>query len=367
LISPSQQRPFQRSLLPASLLIAAAVACFWPLVRHPFDLLVSTQRGGLNDLVTWYLPRREYPRLALAQFGQLPFWCPWVAGGIPFVGSFQTAVFYPPNWIFWFLPAREVVSWILVAHHLVAAVGAYFLARRLGATPLAASLAAITFGESPILLARTGEGHLTTLSTVAWYPWAFLAYEGLRLGRRGAWTAVVLTMALGFLAGHPQEFYYLTASLTAICGCDVAGRMWAVGARPGLGLGLRWAMAGVATLGLVAAELLPLAIYLGQAADEARLGLENPLTPSLPNLAQLVFPFILGAAASYRGPGTYFWETICYFGLVPLALAGYGVVAGWKAGRPVGRLALLGVVTFALAFGEATPLHGLLASARAGG
>jgi hypothetical protein len=355
-----------RSLLPAALLVAAAVACFWPLVRHPFDLLVGNQRGGLNDLVTWYLPRREYPRLALAQFGQLPFWCPWVAGGIPFLGSFQTAVFYPPNWIFWVLPARYVISWTLVVHHLLAAVGAYLLARRLGATALGASLAGITFGLSPVLIARTGEGHLTTVSTVAWYPWAFLAYEGLRSGRRGAWPAVVVTMALGFLAGHPQEFYYLAAVLTATCGCDVLGRAWATGAKPGLGLGLRWAMAGIATLGLVAAELIPLAIYLGQASDEARLKLVDPLTPSLTNLTQLAIPFGLGAAASYRGPGTYFWETICSFGLVPLALAAYGVFAGWRAHRPVGRLALLGVVTFALAFGDATPLHGLLASALPG-
>jgi hypothetical protein len=361
-MSSSRQRTIGRILLPTAVLLGTAIACFWPLVRHPLDLLVGIQRGGVNDLVTWYLPRREFPRLALSQFGQLPFWCPWVAGGIPFLGSFQTAVFYPPNWIFWVLPARFVISWTLVAHHLVAAIGAYFLARRLGATTLGASFAAIAFGESPILLARTGEGHLTTLSTVTWYPWALLAYDGLRSGRRGAWLAVVLTMGLSFLAGHPQEFYYLVAILTASCACEILGHLLAGRTKRGLALALGWATAGAATLGLVAAELIPLGIYLTQASDEARLRLENPLSPSLWNLAQLAFPFVLGTPASYGGPGTYFWETICYFGLVPLSLAAYGVVAGTRTRRPVGGLVLLGLITFALAFSEATPLHGLLAS-----
>jgi Bacterial membrane protein YfhO len=351
-----------RTALPVlGVLLASAAACFWPLFRHPADLLVGTQRGGANDLIFWYLPRREYPLLTLSQFGQLPFWCPWLGGGTPFWGSFQTAVLYPANWIFWFLPAQPLISWVLVAHHLVAAAGAQRLGRRLGVHPMGALFAAVAYGFSPVLLARTGEGHLTILSAVSWYPWCFLAYEGLREGSPRAALALPGIIALCFLAGHPQEVYYLVAGLTGLCGFDVL-RLLANGqGKKGGILGLRYGLVGLATAGLVAVELIPLGIYLGQASDQARLNSGMPLTPGAKNLLQLIVPFVMGDPATYRGPGTFYWETVSYFGTVPIWMAIVGLVAGFRDRRLVGRLAVIGIVSFVLAYGESTPLHGIVA------
>ncbi len=351
-----------RTALPVlGVLLASAAACFWPLFRHPTDLLVGTQRSGANDLIFWYLPRQEYPLLTLTQFGQLPFWCPWLGGGTPFWGSFQTAVLYPANWIFWFLPAQPLISWVLVAHHLVAAAGAQRLSRRLGVHPMGALFAAVAYGFSPVLLARTGEGHLTILSAVSWYPWCFLAYEGLREGSRRAAFALPGTIALCFLSGHPQEVYYLVAVLTGLCGFDVL-RLLANGQRKKGGiLWLRYGVVGLATAGLVAVELIPLAIFLGQASEQARLNSGMLLTPGARNLLQLILPFVMGDPATYRGPGTFYWETVTYFGTVPIWLAILGLVAGLRDRRLVGRLAVIGIVSFVLAYGESTPLHGIAA------
>jgi Bacterial membrane protein YfhO len=353
---------FLRPALPVlGVLLATAVACFWPLFRHPADLLVGTQRGGANDLVYWYLPRREYPLLSLSHYGQLPFWCPWLGGGMPFWGSFQTAVLYPANWIFWLLPARPLISWVLVAHHLVAAAGAYRLSRRLGVSPMGALFATVAYGFSPVLLARTGEGHLTILCAVSWYPWSFLMYEELRCGSRRAAIFLVGVMALCFLAGHPQELYYLAAGLAGLCTLDVLCLLAkGHGKKSGI-LGLRFGLAGLATAGLVAVELIPLGIYLGQSSGQARLNSGFPLTPHPRNLLQLIAPFVMGDPKTYSGPGTFFWETLSYFGTVPLWLAVVGLLAGLRDRQPVGRLALLGIASFVLAFGEFTPLHGIVA------
>ncbi len=356
------RRFLSRSALVFGVLAATLLACFWPLFRHPADLLVGVQNEGLNDLSIWYLPRREYPRLTLTRDGQLPFWCPWLGGGSPFLGSLQTAVFYPGNWPFWLFDARGLISWSLVGHHLVAAAGAYGLCRRLGGTSLGASFSAIAFGASPVLLARTGEGHLPALSVVSWYPWAFWMYEEFRSGSRRGFLGLVVVLSLAVLAGHLQESFYLVLALTCICLFE-AGRWTFAGQRArAAGLLARWVLAGTATAGLIAAELIPTAIYLTHTADKARLeagGLTG--APGLANLLQLLHPFALGGPESYSGPGAFYWETICHFGLVPLALAVLGLVVAIGDRRPVGRLAVTGALAFVLAFGERTPVHRLAA------
>lgn len=355
-------RSWRQAAPVVGVILIAGIACFWPLFQHPFDLLVGIQRGGTNDLTSWYLPHREYPLLTLTQFGQFPFWNPWVAGGTPFFGSFQTAVFYPPNWIFWFVPARSLISWDLVVHHLIAASGAYFLSRRLGASRLGATFASVIFGVSPILIARTGEGHLTTINTLAWYPWAFLAYQSLREGGRWSVIALLTTLALCFLAGHPQEFYYLILTLSVLCLVDM-GRCLVKGrVKDGLKHGLSCGLTGMATAGLVAAELIPLAVYLSNASAGARLKSSMPVSPGPSNLVQMVFPFANGGPAFYWGPGSYFWETICYFGLIPSGLAALGGCSSLRAGKQVSWVVIVGLGSFVLAFGEGNPLHELFAT-----
>lgn len=275
-------------------LLAIALACFGKLFLHPGEFLVGVQRGGLNDLVFWFLPRRDYPRLAFRQFGQLPFWCPWVGGGAPFLGSFQTALFYPPNWLFAIAPARGLISWIMVTHHALGALGAYLLSRRLGVCVLGCMFAAIAFGASPILLARTGEGHYATLCTVAWYPWAFLAYENLKQGRKCGWVEMAAVLALTFLAGHPQEFFYLVLTLSAVCVLETVLFLARGELRRGCALIARWGGAGLVAAALAAVELIPLAIYLLHASQEARLRSGIPLTPGWANCLQLISPMALG-------------------------------------------------------------------------
>jgi hypothetical protein len=341
-------------------LLGAVVVCFWPLFKHPGWLLVGFQHEGSNDLNWIFLTRRMVPQLVWSKYGQLPFWCPWWSGGSPLLGNLQAAIFYPFNWPFWILDVTATISWSLVFHHLVGAVGAYRLSRKLGGAPLGSSFAAVAFGFSPILLAHTSEGHLANISVVSWYPWAFSMYEGFRVGNRQSAVGLVLTLGLATLAGHPQEACYLILALTTVLIYEVFRsaldgaivRAWRL-------IG-GWALVGIATAGLVAAELIPMTTYLGQSAQAARLTSGAEGTPGLANLLQLLHPFALGGPTDYTGPGIHYWETICHFGLVALGLAVTGVITSIGEKRPIGRLAGVGAGSFLLAFGQRIPVLGTL-------
>ncbi len=355
-----------RCLWIAGLLLMSAEACFWPLFRHPTNLLVGVHGGESNDLTAQYLPWHEVPRLTLTRHGQLPFWSPWWGAGSPYLGNPQTSVFYPANLLYWVYEPWWLMSWVLIAHHVVAAAGAYGLCRRLGGTAIGAAFASVAYGFSPVLLARTGAGHYAGIGVVAWYPWAFWMYEDFRSGKRWGLPGVVIALSLAFLAGHPQELVYLVLALTATCLCDAGRSLRFEQPSRALKLVLRWLLAGAMTVGLVAAELIPMAVYYSQASREARLAASHEGEPGLANLLQLLHPFALGDPVSYRGPGSHYWETICYFGLVPLTLSILGLISAIRGRLPIWRLAFVGALAFVFSFGALTPVAGLFGTIMSG-
>ena len=61
----------------------------------------------------------------LARQPGLPLWNPYAFSGIPLLGDGQTAMFYPPNWLFWVLPAAHALTLSILAHFSIAGLGMY--------------------------------------------------------------------------------------------------------------------------------------------------------------------------------------------------------------------------------------------------
>ncbi len=342
-------------------LAAVAVGCFWQLVTHPRDVLVGPQRGGGNDLTTYFIPSRNYPRQCREQFGQWPFWNPLACAGVPYLGNPQSALFYPANWLCWWFDARDVLSWIMVAHHFWAGLGVYFLCRRLGFAWLSSVLGGCIFLAAPNLMAHTGEGHYAQLCAVAWVPWAFLSYDFMRAGIRPAGVALAVVLALSFFAGHLQETYYLVLLLTLMVVADSIAR-WRSGDRAGCGrLVLSWLLVSVAAATLVAVDLVPMLVFSRQMVRSSGLGSDvaGKIGVGTLNWFQLINPFAVGGPDSYAGRDKFFWESLLSFGLVPLVLSVVGVVRAWRR-HPVRRLTWFVIVAVAFAFGSGSPVFELL-------
>ncbi len=72
---------------------------------------------------------------------RVPEWNPFVAFGTEFAASSASGVTYPPLWAVALLPLPISMDLLVVAHVLLAGVGAAFLSRRLGASAIGAALA----------------------------------------------------------------------------------------------------------------------------------------------------------------------------------------------------------------------------------
>jgi hypothetical protein len=241
-----------KRLLPPLVLVVLALLFFAPLVRHPNQVLYSEH----SDLLAHYLPAKRFLVESWQTSGELPRWCPYVLGGLPFLHDPQVAAFYPPHWLLLLLPLDAIgpaLSWLIVLHLLVAGWGTYACARDQGLDKLPALIAGFGFlFAGKWLLHLLAAGHYTTIG-LAWLPWALWCLE--RTVRRGSlvWaTGAGIFQALLVLGTQPQWAFYAGIflglwSLATVCEKPSGIFRW-------LWLG-GWA-AGIA-LALAAVQLLP--------------------------------------------------------------------------------------------------------------
>jgi len=159
--------------------------------------------------------------------GRVPLWNPYSNCGEPLLASPTSSVFYPPRLLF-FLPisyGARYHAYILM--HLVLAGGACgWVARRWGASPVAAALAALSYACGGNVLFNYS--NVVFLCGAAWLPLGL--WSGARMVESRAWRDVPLfsiVLALMVLGGDPQ-LGYETGMLTAL----YAALLWCQERRP---------------------------------------------------------------------------------------------------------------------------------------
>jgi hypothetical protein len=348
----------RRVLSPLWLFPALAAACFWRLLFAGRVLVWGT---ALLQFYPW-----ETLAARLARAGELPLWNPYAGNGAPLLANLQSAVFYPPNWLYLFVPVESGMGWLAAAHVAWAGLGAYLFLRRAGVSQFGALFGALAFEFNGYLIVR-----LTFLSmslAIAWLPWVFWAAEGLLARRRLAdalWLA--LAIALQLLAGHAQT----TAHTFVALALYAAARVLATARSP---QAVRLPVARVAALlagglalgvALAAIQLAPTVELLAQSPRAGGVDRGFALQASLlpVQLAMLVVPDLFGAPAAGTYWGAIFYhEALAYVGVLPLVLA-LGAVARLgrrvEPGLPPGAapaLAVIGALGIAFALGSNNPV-----------
>lgn len=184
-------------------LLLAALAAVWLLFALP--LLFGEKTLILRDVLTTHLPLKAFGAAALAH-GSIPAFHPDWALGQPFAGNPNALPFYPGNLLYLFLPFWSAFNAHYVLHWLLAFLTFRKLGRELEQSPMAATMAALTYAGSGYVLSCLTFYNL--IAVVAWLP---LVLWGLaRGGRRGTlWGGIACGLML--LAGEP-----VTAALAVV-------------------------------------------------------------------------------------------------------------------------------------------------------
>ncbi len=315
--------------------------------------------GGVyypGDAARLYLPQRAILKQALAE-GTLPWWTPDLGAGYPLLAEGEVGALYPLNWLtvgLFSLATGLNVS--IVLHYIIAACGAFVFVRRLGVGRGVALFGALSTILGGFYVAHLS--HLSILHAAAWFPWLLVltdamlhpAARGRRLLLLQAALAVVT--ALQFLAGHAQ------VSLLCLLFCGAYAAWLGLVERRTRG---RWELwpAWLGALAIGAALALPQLLASAQLTAESQRGAglsgeyftSYSFHPLL--LVTMLSPFARGNP--YPDGSV---EVMAYVGILPLLLAGVGLVRGRRTSRWF--FAAMALVGLGLAFGRWNPLYATL-------
>ncbi|MDX6599980.1 MAG: hypothetical protein QOE87_3867 [Gaiellales bacterium] len=211
-------------------------------------LTLGGRLASSADLDAFYAPFASFLHDRLAA-GDIPYWAPGAFSGQPFLADAQSGVTYPPMLLAsWLLDPIDALRAVATFHYLIAALGAYALARQLRASRTGSAFGAIAFAASGHLVARSAA--LGLLGGAAWLAPA-LAFAEMAANARPSRRAPAiagLAFVLGMhLASGSQQLAALTLATCVI---------WLVARAGARGAALA-AIAIALALGLAAVALLP--------------------------------------------------------------------------------------------------------------
>jgi hypothetical protein len=214
---------------PFILIAVVALLFFYPIFKgnipFPGDLLVNTNPyrsqsflgftpGGYpnkaqgQDVIAEIYPWRYFSVNQLKQ-GNIPFWNPYNFSGNPQMADFQTAIFYPLNFLYFLLPFN--ISWtlLIMLQPLLAAFFMYlFLKKGVGLKDFPSVIGGISFGFSSYMTVWMEYGNIG--STFLWLPLALLLtkYLSQKINLK-SFLALVATLSISILAGYIQGIFYI--------------------------------------------------------------------------------------------------------------------------------------------------------------
>jgi len=295
-------------------------------------------------------------RVAAAQIllsGHLPLWNPYIFSGMPLLGAAQVGLLFPLNWFYLFSSASTATDLMVVSSYMVAGLGAFLYARRIGISIVGAMITGLVWQESGALIGQIAHINIVhTSALLPWILWSLEAYAQENKYKHAVWLAVLT--AIQVFAGHPQALAY-SLILVGVYALTMAA------VNPGLRKSYLSCLILIALGILLSAVQIVPTIELLRHSQRVSATYEFFTSFSMPKRFVLSFlaPFVRGGGdgrlfkAPYLGP-QFYQEMIGYVSVLAIMLSGVALLV-----RSDIRTKFWGIVALAcllLAFGGYAPL-----------
>ena len=327
---------------------------------HP--ILFSTKTLFFRDIHRLFYPMKYFLATSLRS-GSLPFWCPNIFCGSPFMSDMQVGLFYPPSLLFLVLPFPWSFNVYVALHFFLAFCFFYLFIKGLGLSTGAALLTSISYCFGGYAISSVNV--LNNLSTFIWLPAVLWSFQvAWNKGARSTYLLTIFFLTMGILGGEPQLFlltiilFFFYAWMCVPEKNPIRGRLaW----RIMIPICLVLAAVALTTVQWGSTFLdYQLSIRSGGLSYEeaSRHSLDLGMLKHL--VVPLPFPadFATGSAPFDRlfpGQGRIPWLLTLYPGMIIVPLALLGVLIGFSKRK--GFWLVTFSVTLVLALGNRTPIH----------
>jgi hypothetical protein len=181
----------------------------WTVVKPP-DLLAPSN-PVLSDQTREFLAFFHVARESLQQ-NEFPLWNPYIMGGNPLLANSQSALLFPLNWSFYFLPLYLGFTVSALLKMFIASLATYAFARKISLSHLSAILAGTIYTFSIFNVFWLNHPHT---NVTIFFPLLLLLAEKIKDRPTLSSMAILgLTVGIQFLGGHVEIAFHVAVAVT---------------------------------------------------------------------------------------------------------------------------------------------------------
>lgn len=140
--------------------------------------------------------------------GKIPLWDPYNAGGVPFLANPQTAIFYPLNFFYYFLPINLSLNLIPFLKITLMMFFSYLYFRRVEVSKKSAALGSLlcAFAGFPVLWLLWPHTNVYIL-----FPFLLFLTEKINTSKKNYFYLLLVsfTYFIGVTGGHPETLFHV--------------------------------------------------------------------------------------------------------------------------------------------------------------
>ena len=332
-----------------------------------------------SDYVQLHMHRIEYLKESLSEGRGVPGWYSREFLGTPFWSNIQNFPLIPTRLVFFLFDSVRAYYFAVILAAALSALFTFLFCRRAGLSPASSAVAGWTFACAGFFAARVTVGHLTllegylSLPLLLWLAQRWLRDESGKRNSAANLVPLALACAAVCLSGHPQLPFYAVVAVSLYI-------LWTERSREAF-----YAIGSMAA-GALSTLFVWFPFLLLLRRSSRALALEPPAN-DIPfpygRLKAFVAPWADGWIGSLIEPEkaftgyptlNYFWDTVCYVGIVPLLavvfLAAFCFIRGRNPGKNAsffilaGTLSLVAALPFINGFNSLVPVTLLRSPAR---
>ena len=330
------------------------------------DIVLSGHLLIGDDFFTFYLGMKKFLYDQVRLHHEIPYWNPYIFGGMPFWAHFESTIFYPLGFLFYLVSPEKAYGYTMFLHVFLAGLFMYLLVRSLGVSAVGGFVASAVFACNGYMMAILYLGHMSPVESYIWLP-LVIYFVNRAVHADRSWRNAIIAGALWgiqILAGAPQDaFYTFLASMLFLLFMVRGGRAMRPDTLRALSIALLVFFAGA---GLSCVQILPALEFIGESVRAALDDYEWSTLASYPlqGIVTVLLPHFFGNYADgsvwvSNTPWSLPQQNL-YTGILTLVLLGF-VSLQEKVERRVRVFGgLLAVGSLILAFGHNTPFYKLV-------
>ncbi len=264
----------------------------------------------------------------MGKAGRLFLWNPFEFSGMDCTGDIQKGIFYPLNILYYFISTGPAISYYVTFHFMLQSLFTYLYLRSRSLSPGSSCFGALafTFGSFTVLHICS----LNFLGTICWLPLLLFILERCRDRLRLEYILyAAIVVALMFLSGAPQMFYYCGLFFILYGFFTLSGFIWRREYKKAAMMLLAYLIIGIVATGLSAVQLIPFQQMSQGTFREGGTSFDfsNSFSLSPRMIKTMLVPFFYGGThtESYQGDWNFF-DGVFYFGIFTLFLALPGLI-----------------------------------------